>query len=120
VLQSPPFEKAFLDITESVFAFITLHLWEEVFRPLEHSECDFPPPVLMPAERTSNPGSPNTPVDLESPDSSPGDKTAVSLKGQERKVGKPSRMVEHKFRDASIPLAKLLPKIKAVAFKYVI
>ena len=124
MLESPLFERAFLDITSSVFACMTQQLWEEVFRPLEQSECEYPQEHLQQQQQQvsqvegekvqalkANPGSPNSPVELGSPESSPENKEG------NKKDTKKRRADEHKFRDASIPLAKLLPKIKAVAFK---
>lgn len=133
VLESPLFERAYLDITASVFACITQQLWEEVFRPLEQSECDYPQEHLQQHQseeqerqrqgQKPHPGSPNSPMELGSPDSSPdhkeeegagGTNTNTKQKDNKKRV---AASAQHQFRDASIPLAKLLPKIKAVAFK---
>ena len=103
VLKTPMFDVALQDITDSVFTFLLRTLWEDVFLPLRQSECDFPLNSTI-----SHPGSPNSPAEMESPQTTP----AKEQQQQQRNV-----TGEHKFTEASVPLAKLLPKLKAAAFK---
>lgn len=107
VLRSSMFDLALLDITEAVFKFLLHSLWEEVFQPLQESTCDFP------LTKDHHPGSPNGPAELESRQGTP-----PKLSYQETTKGS-DVAAEHKYRENTIPLAKLLPKLKVAAFRLI-
>ncbi len=60
--------------------------------------------------KVTHPGSPNTPLELVSPSYTP-------EKGGGEREENSEELIDHEFHDATVPLAKLLPKIKSVAFK---
>ena len=92
-----------------------MDLWEEVFYPLAHPQFGY-----TPFERTLSPGSPNSPQDLRSQGSTP-DNSKVSARQNEGNVQQDKGFMgggsDRKYVDPGIPLAKLLPTIKAVVFK---
>lgn len=125
VLESPSFERAFLDVTNSLFAYIFLNLWEEIFQPAEEERNEIRH-LAQVDKRKLSPGSPNSPSNLRSQDSSPAT-VNLSEKNAESQTTNPDitrnerfcRSHEHKYVDPRIPLAKLLPSIKIVVFKLV-